>query len=142
MAVPSNVAEAAAALVAAHEQISANNYDKAASIILARPAADAASLIDQAPASRDATVRLWTNNAEFFMELTHVSASPDRTPPAEVELRHRFEVIESTLEAILAPFYQVIDDLDGILGAANTPAGAADAPEAIGDGVSDRGVTP
>lgn len=139
VAVPLNVAQAAAALVAAHEQISANNYDKAASIILAQPAADAASLIDQTPASRDATVLLWTKTANLFMKMTHVSASQGSALPAEEELRHRFEIIESTLEAILAPFYQVIDDLDRILGAANTPTQAADAAQnSIGDGMADR----
>jgi len=140
VAVPSNVAEAGVALVAAHEQMSANNYNKAASIILAQPAADAASLIDQTPATRDATVLLWTKTASWFLKLTHVSASQDKAVPAEAELRHRFEIIESTLEAILAPFYRVIDDLDAILGTANAPAVADAVQEAIGQGASDRGV--
>jgi hypothetical protein len=138
VAVPSNVVEAAAALVAANEQISATNYGKAASIILVRPASDSAWLIEQTTASRDATVLLWTETAKWFMKFTHVSVRQEGTFPADDELRHRFEVIESTLEAILAPFYQVIDDLDRILGAANTPTEAADAQEFVGSAMPDR----
>lgn len=140
MAVPSSVAEAAGVLVVTHEQMSVNNYDKAASIILARPAADAASLIDQTPTARDATVLLWTKTATWFLKLTHVSASQDEAAPDEAELQHQFEIIESTLEAILAPFYQVIDDLDAILDSANAPAVAGAVQEEIGAGTSDREV--
>lgn len=121
VAVPAIVAEAAAMLVATHGQISSNNYDKAASIILARSGADPASLDDQVPASRDATVLLWTKTADWFLGFTHISARRDKAMPGEDELHHKFEIIESTLEAILAPFYQVIDDLDEILGVANAP---------------------
>jgi hypothetical protein len=133
---PSKVAEAAATLVAAHEQMNANNYDKAASIILAQSAADAVPLVDQTPAMRDATVQLWIETARWFLKLTHVSASQDRTLPVDEELRHQFQIIESTLEATLAPFYQVIDDLDAILDAANAPA--AGSRETTGDGTPDR----
>jgi hypothetical protein len=140
VAVPSSVAEAAGVLVVTHEQMSVNNYDKAASIILARPAADAASLIDQTPTARDATVLLWTKTATWFLKLTHVSASQDEAAPDEAELQHQFEIIESTLEAILAPFYQVIDDLDAILDSANAPAVAGAVQEEIGAGTSDREV--
>ena len=139
VAMPSNVVKAATALVAACEQVSANNYDKAASIILAQPAAGTASVMDQTPASRDATVRLWTQTADWFLSFTHVSARRDRGLPTEDDLQHRFEVIESTLEAILAPFYQVIDDLDEILGDANAPAVPDAVPDAVGDGKAEGG---
>jgi hypothetical protein len=141
-AVPLGVVATAAALVDAHEQISINNYDKAASIILARANADVGPLIDDADAPRDATVLLWTKTVGWFMKLTHASAEPERTPPGGGELRHQFEVIESTLEAILAPFYQVVDDLDEILAVANAPTDAAKTDEeGVGPGglVDDSG---
>jgi hypothetical protein len=58
------------------------------------------------------------------LKLTHVSANTSRPPPSQEELMQKFEVIEGMLEAILAPFYNVIDDLDGYLAATNAPAGS------------------
>jgi hypothetical protein len=70
--------------------------------------------------ARDATVLLWTRTVDWFVDITHVSATRTVLPPDE-ELARRFDIVDNMIEAILAPWYQVLDDLDDALGLANAP---------------------
>jgi hypothetical protein len=122
LAIPADVAQAASRLVGAHQQASTNNYRKAASIILASAIPDQMATAEEVSSgdARDATVLLWTKTVDWFMDFTHVSATRKVLPPEE-ELARRFDILENIIEAILAPWYEVLDDLDDALAAANTP---------------------
>jgi hypothetical protein len=122
LVIPSDVAQAASELVGVHRQGSTNNYNKAASIILASSVPDRVNTAQEASpeGTRDATVLLWTKTVDWFVDITHVSATRTVLPPEE-ELARRFDIVDNMIEAILAPWYEVLDDLDGALAAANTP---------------------
>jgi hypothetical protein len=122
LVLPTDVAQAASKLVGAHQQGSTNNFRKAASIILASPVPDRMATAEEASPgdTRDATVLLWTRTVDWFVDFTHVSATRKVLPPEE-ELARRFDIVENIIEAILAPWYEVLDDLDDALAAANTP---------------------
>jgi hypothetical protein len=126
--IPTDVVQAASKLVGAHQQGSTNNYRKAASIILASSVPDRTTTAEEANPgdARDATVLLWTKTVDWFMDFTHVSATRRVLPPEE-ELEHRFDIVENIIEAILAPWYEVLDDLDEALAAANTPVASSPA---------------
>jgi hypothetical protein len=126
--IPTDVVQAASKLVGAHQQGSTNNYRKAASIILASSVPDRTTTAEEANPgdARDATVLLWTKTVDWFMDFTHVSATRRVLPPEE-ELEHRFDIVENIIEAILARWYEVLDDLDEALAAANTPVASSPA---------------
>jgi hypothetical protein len=131
LAVPLSVAKAAASLVETYEQAATNNYTKAASIILTGRLRDGQVVpgaIHAAGIARDPTVVLWTRTVGWFMKFTHLDPRADRTLPPEDELARQFKIIEDVLEAILAPFYQVVDDLDEYLAIANAPGGSSSPP--------------
>lgn len=69
---------------------------------------------------------LWTKTVDWFMDFTHVSATRKVLPPEE-ELARRFDIVENIIEAILAPWYEVLDDLDDALATANTPVASSPA---------------
>jgi hypothetical protein len=132
--IPIDVAQAGAELVEAYKQGGANNYDKAASIILASSIPDATPPLREVATEGegDPTVMLWTKTVDWFMKSTHVGIK-ERAAPPEEELVHRFEIIEDMIEAILASWYQVLDDLDEALAAANAqPASHPDAGRLAG----------
>jgi hypothetical protein len=122
MVIPIDVVQAASELVGTHQQGSTNNYHKAASIILASSVPDRMTTAEEASpeGARDATVLLWTRTVDWFVDITHVSATRTVLPPDE-ELARRFDIVDNMIEAILAPWYQVLDDLDDALGLANAP---------------------
>lgn len=128
LVIPTDVAQAASKLVGAHQKGSTNNYRKAASIILASPVPDRMTTAEEATPgdARDATVLLWTKTVDWFMDFTHVSATRKVLPPEE-ELARRFDIVENIIEAILAPWYEVLDDLDDALATANTPVASSPA---------------
>ena len=127
LVIPTDVAQAASKLVGAHQKGS-TNYRKAASIILASPVPDRMTTAEEATPgdARDATVLLWTKTVDWFMDFTHVSATRKVLPPEE-ELARRFDIVENIIEAILAPWYEVLDDLDDALATANTPVASSPA---------------
>jgi hypothetical protein len=126
LVIPIDVAHAASKLVGAHEQGSTNNYNKAASIILASSAPDRAATAEKpsTEGAHDATVLLWIKTVDWFMDITHVSATRKVLPPEE-ELARRFGIVDNMIEAVLALWYEVRDDLDDDLAAANTPVVAS-----------------
>jgi hypothetical protein len=140
LVLPTDVAQAASKLVGAYQQGSTNNYRKAASIILASPIPDRMTTAEEASPgdARDATVLLWTRTVDWFMDFTHVSATRKVLPPEE-ELARRFDIVENIIEAILAPWYEVLDDLDDALAAANTPVAS---PPATGQPADTRSDVP
>jgi hypothetical protein len=150
LVLPTDVSQAASKLVGAHQQGSTNNYRKAASIILASPVPDRMATAEEASPgdARDATVLLWTRTVDWFMDFTHVSATRKVLPPEE-ELARRFDIVENIIEAILAPWYEVLDDLDDALAAANTPVAPppatgqpADTPSGVPSSPTDQDELP
>jgi hypothetical protein len=140
LVIPTDVAQAASKLVGAHQQGATNNYNKAASIILASSVADRMTTAEESSpeGARDATVLLWTKTVDWFMAITHVSATGKVLPPEE-ELARRFDIVNNIIETILAPWYEVLDDLDDALAAANTPVAS---PPATGQPADTRSDVP
>jgi hypothetical protein len=69
--------------------------------------------------------------------------------PPEEELARRFDIVENIIEAILAPWYEVLDDLDDALAAANTPVAPppatgqpADTPSGVPSSPTDQDELP
>jgi hypothetical protein len=71
------------------------------------------------PATLIPVIQQWFNTTEWFMKKTH---DPGRTDEHdhERELRHHFSVFESTLAALIRPFFDTLEDLDAILEDTNT----------------------
>jgi hypothetical protein len=64
-------------------------------------------------------IQQWFNTTEWFMKNTHDSGYGD-DDFQEQELRHRFSVFETTLSALIKPFFDTLEELDAILEDANT----------------------
>jgi hypothetical protein len=71
------------------------------------------------PATLIPVIQQWFNTTEWFMKKTHDPGCTEQHDE-EQELRHHFSVFESTLAALIRPFFDTLEDLDAILEDTNT----------------------
>ena len=64
-------------------------------------------------------IQQWFNTTEWFMKRAHDPGCTDEYDH-EQEFRHHFSIFESTLAALIRPFFDTLEDLDAILEDANT----------------------
>jgi hypothetical protein len=60
----------------------------------------------------------WLTITKWFVDRAHDAGHTDNYYP-EQELRHQFTILESTLNALITPFFDTLEDLDAILEQAN-----------------------
>lgn len=56
----------------------------------------------------------WLTITKWFTDRAHDSGHPDKYY-AETELRHQFTIFETTLSALITPFFDTLEELDAIL---------------------------
>lgn len=61
----------------------------------------------------------WLTITKWFTDRAHDGGHPDKYYP-ETELRHQFTIFETTLSALIKPFFDTLEELDAILEDANS----------------------
>jgi hypothetical protein len=110
-AIPEPVFVAVQGLVIAHNRASESAGRSRAVVVGARAAVT------------DAAVQRLRDVWNFFRPYFHLHRGKEMSLPDEDELQRRFEELELVVNARLAPFFDVVQDLDEILGEANRRRG-------------------